>query len=103
MNPMTFTYEQFLSETLNYGLNSGKTTGLCSSRISHQDYIQNHGYIVVDLSRRYNQDLESSLSVQISGTLNGLKNYDLYCYMEYAKSASLDIMNGKFAILGANA
>ena len=103
MNPMTFTYEQFLSETLNYGLNSGKTTGLCSSRISHQDYIQNHGYIVVDLSRRYNQDLESSLSVQISGTLNGLKNYDLYCYMEYSKSAELDVMNGKFGILGANA
>jgi hypothetical protein len=88
---------------MNYGINSGKTTGLCSSRISHQDYVNNFGYIVVDLSRRYNQDLDSSLSVQINGTLQGLKNYDLYCYLEYEKSCEIDVMNGKFAILGANA
>jgi hypothetical protein len=103
LNPMTYTYEMFLSETLNSGLNSGLTTGLCSSRISHQDYVNNFGYIVVDMSRRYNQDINASLSVQISGTLQGLKNYDLYCFLVYEKSCTLDIMNGQFAVLGDNA
>lgn len=103
LNPMTYTYEMFLSETMNTGLNSGLTTGLCSSRISHQDYVNNYGYIVVDMSRRYNQDLNASLSVQISGVLQGTKNYDLLCFLLFQKSCSLDITNGQFAILGENA
>ncbi len=76
---------------------------MASSRISQIDFNNNKGYLTVDLSRRYNQDIDAPLSLQISGTLLGLKNYDLFCFIEYEKSAEIDVMNGKFNLLGLTA
>jgi hypothetical protein len=100
-NPIQYNYEFFLSEMQSYGMNSGLTTGLTSGRISMYDWMNNYGYLVVDLSRRYNQDEEASLSVLVSGTITSPKNMDLYCFLEYNKTCELDVTNGMFKIVGS--
>lgn len=101
-NPINYNYELYLSELQNYGVNSNLTTGMTSGRISIHDWNNNFGFIVVDLSRRYNVDDDASLSVQISGTFTSLKAMDLYCFLEYQKEGQLDVTNGQFQIVGPN-
>lgn len=101
-NPINYNYELYLSELQNYGVNSNLTTGMTSGRISLHDWNNNYGFIVVDLSRRYNVDDDASLSVQISGTFTSLKAMDLYCFLEYQKEGQIDVTNGQFQIVGPN-
>lgn len=102
-NPINCNYELYLSELQNYGVNSNLTTGMTSGRISMHDWNNNFGYIVIDLSRRYNVDDNASLSVQISGTFTSLKAIDLYCFLEYQKECELDISSGSWQLVGSNA
>ena len=52
-----------------FGINAGMEDGLSSSLISLKDYNSNYGYIVVDLSRRYDYDANSRIYTitQING------------------------------------
>ena len=91
-----YTYEMYLNEMNgNFGINANKTTGLCSSRISHIDYNNTYGYLVSDLSRRLPEDDSTAMSVSITGTNAGGKPLDLYIYIEYEKSMTIDLLSGK--------
>ena len=91
-----YTYEMYLNEMNgNFGINANKTTGLCSSRISHIDYNNTYGYLVSDLSRRLPEDDLTAMSVSITGTNAGGKPLDLYIYIEYEKSMTIDLLSGK--------
>lgn len=93
---ITYKYESFLDEMAGaYGVNSGKETGVCSSLISLKDYESNYGYIVVDLSRRYDYDNMTPLSVQVNGTVASPKALDLFCYIEYEKDITVDLGTGQ--------
>lgn len=93
---ITYKYESFLDEMAGaYGVNSGKETGVCSSLISLKDYESNYGYIVVDLSRRYDYDDMTPLSVQVNGTVASPKALDLFCYIEYEKDITVDLATGQ--------
>ena len=93
---ITYKYESFLDEMAGaYGVNAGKETGVCSSLISLKDYESNYGYIVVDLSRRYQYDEMTPLSVQVSGTVASPKALDLFCYIEYEKDVTIDLATGQ--------
>ena len=99
-NPVTFGYELYLNEMNgNYGVNSNKTMGLCSSRISQIEYNNIFGYIVCDLSRRLPEDETTSISLSISGTNSGAKPLDLFCYIEYEKTIQIDLTTGKLLSL----
>ena len=91
-----YNYEMFLNEMNGqYGINANKTTGLCSSRISQIDYNNTYGYLVSDLSRRLPEDDTTAMSVSITGTNAGAKPIDLYIYIEYEKSITIDLLSGK--------
>lgn len=93
---ITYKYESFLDEMAGaYGVNSGKETGVSSSLISLKDYESNYGYIVVDLSRRYDYDDMTPLSVQVSGSVASPKALDLFCYIEYEKDVTIDLATGQ--------
>ena len=95
-NPISMSYELYLQEMNgNYGVNSNKTMGLCSSRISQIDYNNTYGYLVCDLSRRLPEDDTTSISLSISGTNSGAKPLDLFCYIEYERQITIDLTTGK--------
>lgn len=102
-SPVNYSYELYLSELQNSGLNANLTTGLVSGRISLYEWLNNYGYIVVDLSRRYNQDEDAALAVMVSGTLTSAKAMDFFCFLEYYKDGELDVTNGAYRNVGASA
>lgn len=93
---LTYTYENYLNECNGqFGINSNKTTGLCSSRISQIDFNNTYGYLISDLSRRLSEDNNTAISVSITGTNAGAKPLDLYIFIEYEKEMTLDLLSGK--------
>ena len=90
-----YKYENFLNELNgNYGVNSNLETGVCSSLLSMADYNSNYGYIVVDLSRRYDYDEKTPMSVQIQGFVEGTKALDFLCFITHTKEMSIDLNTG---------
>ena len=93
---VNYKYEQFLNEMCGtFGTNANQVTGLSSSLISQKDYNENYGYIVVDLSRRYNYDNETPMSVQINGIIASPKALDFICYITYLKDTTIDLLTGQ--------
>ena len=95
-NAINYSYDMFLQEMNGkYGLESSIFPGVSSSMISLQDYIENYGYIVVDLKRKYTEDDSTPLSIQISGRLKSLKNMDFYCFIETEKTMTISLATGQ--------
>ena len=92
---ISYKYEHFMNE-LNgsQGVDANQETGTSSSLISLADYVSNYGYLVVDLSRRYDYDDNTPLSVQIQGVVASAKKLDLMCYITYTKSMTIDLQTG---------
>jgi hypothetical protein len=94
-NNIQYKYESFLNELNgNFGVNSNLETGVCSSLISMEDYNNNYGYIVVDLSRRYNFDEKTPLSVEIKGFNEGVKQLQFMCFITYTKEMTVNLNTG---------
>jgi len=94
-NNIQYKYESFLNELNgNFGVNSNLETGVCSSLISMDDYNNNYGYIVVDLSRRYNFDEKTPLSVEIKGFNEGAKQLQFMCFITYTKEMTVNLNTG---------
>jgi hypothetical protein len=90
-----YKYEHFLNEMNGcYGLNANLETGSCSSLINMSSYVNNCGYMVVDLSRRYSYNDNTPLSIQIQGFIESAKQLDLLCFIEYEKSITVDLSTG---------
>jgi len=90
-----YKYENYLNEMNGtFGVNANTETGACSSLISLEDYQNNYGYIVVDLSRRKNYDDKTATSVEIRGTISSAKNLDLLCYIVYSRDLKIDVVTG---------
>jgi hypothetical protein len=88
-------YQTFLSEMNGqYGVEANLTTGICSSRISLNDYNQNYGYLVSDLSRRSVEDDSVPISIQISGKIESLLNLDFFIFIEISKTVTIDLASG---------
>lgn len=93
---ITYKYEHYLNE-LNgkQGVNAGMEDGFSSGQISLKDYESNYGYIVCDLSRRYEYDENIGMSLDIQGTITSGKALNFHCYIEYEKDITLDITTGE--------
>jgi hypothetical protein len=95
-NGRNYNYETYLDEMSGrYGIESNLTTGLCSSRISLNDYNNNYGYLVADLSRRSPEDNTVPISLQVSGKVTSLLPLDLFFYCEVEKTITLDLHTGQ--------
>jgi hypothetical protein len=95
-NGKNYNYETYLDEMSGiYGVQSNLMTGMCSSRISLNDYNNNYGYLVADLSRRAAEDDMVSISLQVSGKVTSLLPLDLFFYIEIEKTIVIDLKTGR--------
>jgi hypothetical protein len=88
-------YQTFLSEMSGqWGVEANLNTGICSSRISLNDYYQTFGYLVSDLSRRLLEDDSVPISIQLSGKIESLIPLDLFIFIEIEKTVTIDLASG---------
>ncbi len=66
--PISYDFEQWVSEQSQLGANGSMTNEMTSGLLSQQLWQQNHRFYVVDLSRRLDSEYGSSKSVQVSFT-----------------------------------
>ena len=95
-NQVNYTYEQFVQE-LNgqYGVNSNKIMGACSSIIDVNAYNSGlYKYIVLDVSRRLPQDENVAMSVSMNGQLTSLLAMDFHVFIEVQKDIVIDVSTG---------
>ena len=69
-----------------------------TSTLSYDEWINNYGYIVVDLKRRIKDEYNVLTSVSIQGRNTGRKNIDLYCFLEYEADVVLQLHTGKVEV-----
>lgn len=92
---LNYSYDSFMTE-LNgkYSMGHNLVKGLAGSRISLKDYINNYGYIVVDLKRKHTQDEATPLSIYMSGKIASPLPLDFYVFIETEKSFTYDVATG---------
>lgn len=92
---MTYDYEKFLLEMNGqYGINGNLVNGLCSSRISLEDFNNNYCYYVVNLDRKLEENENTRQSLLISGNLVCEKPVHLHCFIERYKQIKVDVETG---------
>jgi hypothetical protein len=94
-NSVEYDYEYFLQE-LNgqQGINANQTQGLCSSRISLQDYNNNYHYIVVNLDRKLKENEDVAQSLAVIGTIDSELPVTFHCYIERYKTIVINTESG---------
>lgn len=91
-----YKFETYLDELdCSYGAEGGLQDGQSTSIFNLEDYENNHNYIVVDLSRKFDFDEKQSVSVEISGELKSQRDFDFLCYLEIEKDLTLDVYTGE--------
>jgi len=90
-----YDWESFLHELSDSGINGGKTTGLCSGLLSALDFQTSYRYIVCDLGRRLTTEEGVPKSIQILGQNQSNQPLDLFVFVEYEKSLSIDVVTGQ--------
>lgn len=96
INNKNYGFEQFQDEL--YGVNSingGKTDGLSSGLISQNDFMNNYGYLVANVSRRLPEEDRTPKSIQILGNNLTQVPLDLYVFAVMEKEISIDLYSGK--------
>ena len=80
-----------------YGVNAvngGMTSGLTSGLIDSQGWEMEYTYYYVDISRMLPVEESVPKSVQLVGQNVSAKSLDLFCFIEYGVSVSIDILTG---------
>ena len=96
INNKNYGFEQFQDEL--YGVNSingGKTDGLSSGLISQNDFMNNYGYLVANVSRRLPEEDRTPKSIQILGNNLTQVPLDMYVFAVMEKEISIDLYSGK--------
>jgi len=96
INNKNFGYECFQDELYGCGsVNGGKTDGLSSGLISQNDFYNNYGYLVANVSRRLPEEDRTPKSVQILGNNLTQVPIDLYVFCVLEKEITIDLYSGK--------
>ena len=94
-NTERWTYEQYLNQLYGQrGVNGGLTDGLSSSLVSQLDFENIYNYYYVNASRMLSVEQSVPKSVNIMGQNLSLYAVDLYVFIEYEVSVSVDILTG---------
>jgi hypothetical protein len=94
-NLQKYSFEQFNNQL--YGVNAvngGQTDGLTSSLINRHAFDMNYCYYYVNIERMLPVEESVPKSIQIIGTNLSQKSVDLYCFIEYGNSISIDALTG---------
>lgn len=94
-NTQRYSYEQFINQL--YGtnaVNSGMTDGLTSGLVDQLGFEMEYCYYYVDVSRMLPVEESVPKSVQIVGQNTSAQPVDLWCFIEYGSSVSLDVLSG---------
>jgi hypothetical protein len=90
-----YDFEQFRNELASINaLNGGLVDGLTSGLIGFDEFSTNYRYYVADLSRRLPAEDKVPKSIQILGTVQASTNVTLYCFIEFEKEITIDLMTG---------
>lgn len=94
---INYQFENFYTEMTNTSAGGMNIDNLVVGRISMRDYVSGmYTYYVVDLKRRAVEDIDTLVSIQISGQLISSKAVHLYCFIEYERTpVVLDLATGQ--------
>lgn len=96
INSKQFGYEQFQDELYGVGsINGGRTDGLSSGLISQNDFLNNYGYLVANVSRRLPEEDRVPKSVQILGSNLTQVPIDIVVFCVLEKEITIDLFSGK--------
>jgi hypothetical protein len=94
-NTQRYSFEEFNNQL--YGVNAvngGMTDGLTSGLIDRLGFDMEYCYYYVDLSRMLPVEESVPKSVQLVGQNLSQNNIDLFCFIEYGVSVSIDALTG---------
>ena len=94
-NTQRYSFEEFNNQL--YGINAvngGMTDGLTSGLIDRLGFDMEYGYYYIDLSRMLPVEESVPKSIQLIGQNLSQSNIDLFCFIEYGVSVSVDILTG---------
>ena len=91
---LQYSFQNFMMETKNLGLDGAYVRGITSGQISFEDFESIYGYLVTDLSIRSSQEYGQSKSISIIGKNNNDYNCDLYIFVAYEKRVSINCITG---------
>ena len=94
-NNQRYTYENFIQQLNGQNaINGNLVDGMGSSLISQVDFENTYCYYYVDVSRCLPIEVGVSKSVNIIGQNMSVKDLDLYVFLSYECSVSIDILAG---------
>ena len=94
-NTQRYSFEQFNNQL--YGcnaVNGGMTDGLTSGLIDHLGFEMEYCYYYVNVERMLPIEQSVPKSVQVVGQNKSLLPINLWCFIEYSVSVSIDIISG---------
>jgi hypothetical protein len=92
--PNLYTFQNFLNELSKTGLNGSLTDAVSSGLISQRMFENNYAYYTVDLARRLKSDDGTPMSVQVNGTNSSARPIDIYAFLVYRRSLTVDLVSG---------
>lgn len=93
----SYDFETFMNELSTQGLNGQMTTGLTSGLINEVDFSSSYRFYVYNISRRMNSEDGLPKSVQFLGTNASQVALDLFCFVEYERSITIDTITGQIS------
>ena len=92
---LNYVWETFTQEFFGTGSINGKfTNGLCSGLIGQNDWQNTYNYYVVNLARRLPEENGVAKSIQILGNSLSTLAVDLFCFVVFEKSITIDLFDG---------
>lgn len=88
--------EAFMHELVSTGINGAMSTGLASGLLTQLDFQTLYRYYLVNLSRRLPNEDGTPKSIQILGTNNTPQTMDLFVFVEYSRTNTVDVVTGQF-------
>lgn len=93
-SPIKYSYEHFLQEIQNIGMNGGIETNMNSGLINESNFSQ-YSYIITDLSHQKPEDDNRTKSISVSFQNQSGVAVDYYCFIIYEKRVSINILTGE--------
>jgi len=90
-----YDFEQFRNELAAINaINGGLVDGLTSGLIDFDNFGTNYRYYIADLSRRLPAEDKVPKAIQILGTVLSDVAVTLYCFIEFEKEITIDLLSG---------
>lgn len=91
-----YDFQQFLDEMSRSGVNGGPfDVGVQSGLIGYTEWTYLYRYYVCDVSRRMTAENSVPKSIVISGSNACAKKLDLYCFVEFERSITVNLEDGQ--------